>query len=289
MTASGRTKLAISAWVWTANPEENNFEFINRAASIGYKGVEIPTFTGDLDKKGLMETLSSLSTPVKPIIVGGGSDKMDFTSADEMSRKNAERYIKKMVDVCEYVNSDLICGPLYSPVSRLKKVSDSEREKILSRVATSFKKVSAFLENSGIKIALEPMCRYDTYLINTVEQAKKLVEQIDSENFGILLDTFHMNIEEESLQVAFETAGNLAFHIQVCENNRGIPGKGQLNWKEIRDLMNSIGYENWVSVESFTPYDVKFSEMMRIWRKLSPDQNLFAEESYSFLNSLFLE
>ena len=238
----GTPKLAISAWVWTANPEENNFEFINKAASIGYKGVEIPTFTGDLDKKGLMETLSSLSVKIKPIIVGGGSELFDFTSPDDIPRKNAEIYLKKMIDVCEYVNSDLICGPLYSPVGMLKSVSEFERDKILDRVATSFKTVSVALEDSGINIALEPLCRYDTYLINTVEQAKNLVELIDSKNFGILLDTFHMNIEEESLQAAFETAGNLSFHIQVCENNRGIPGKGQLNWGQIKEEIKRIKY-----------------------------------------------
>lgn len=286
MNMQEKPKLAISAWVWTSNPEENHFEFINKAASIGYRGVEIPTFTGDLDKKCLMETLSSLSKPVKPIIVGGGSELMDFTSPDEIPRKNAERYIRKMIDICEYVNSDLICGPLYSPVGVLRSVSTSERDKIISRVASSFKKVSEFLENSGVNIALEPLCRYDTYLINTAEQARKLVELIDSDNFGILLDTFHMNIEEESLCAAFETGGDLIFHMQVCENNRGVPGKGQLNWKQIKEGIKKTKYHDWVSVESFTPYDTKLSEMMRFWRKLSPDQTVFAEESFSFLNSL---
>lgn len=282
-------KLSISAWVWTSTPEENNFDFINKAASIGYQGVEIPTFTGDINKKSLGETISSVSKKMYPIIVGGGSRQMDLTSNNLQNRKNAYRYIEKLIELCEFVDSELICGPLYAPVGKLKLISDHLRNKILDRVASSFKTLSNKLEDSGIKIALEPLCRYDTYLINTVDQAIELISRINSDNFGILIDTFHTNIEEESISKAFEISGKKTYHIQVCENNRGIPGSGQINWKEVKKSLKLFNYDKWISVESFTPYDDKFSEKMRMWRKFSPDQDFFAKESYSFLKHLLSE
>ncbi len=289
MKSQENQKLAISAWVWTSNPEENNYEFISKASLLGYQGVEIPTLTGVLDKVGLMETLSSLSNHVTPIIVGSGSELNDFTSESYGTRKNAQNYVKKLIDISEHVGSTLICGPLYSPVGKLVQISENERKKLVSRVASALGELSGLLEDTGINIALEPLCRYDTFLINTAEQVGELIEQIGSSNFGILLDTFHMNIEEESLSRAFEITADKTFHIQVCENNRGIPGTGQINWQEFKNSLRNIKYNKFVSVESFTPYDIRFSEMMKMWRKFSKTQDLFASQSFTFLRKLFDE
>lgn len=140
----------------------------------------------------------------------------------------------------------------------------------------------------GVRIAVEPLCRYDTHLINTVDQGVELIQQIEHENVGLLLDTFHMNIEEKSLGDAVKRAGDLLFHLQVCENDRGPPGSGHINWDELALSLSHTNYDGWISLESFTPYFEGFSEMMHSFRPLAKTQDEFARSSLNYLKEKFL-
>ena len=277
---------AVSAWVWNSDPSTDNYAFISKAAELGFDGVEIPTFDGNLDTGIINDVLESQSKRIFPIVVGGGSPGADLASESESIRINGINYLKKLIQISNEIGSKLICGPLYASVGKTTYLKENERVSVIQRVAASLKMVSSFAEEHGVKIALEPLCRYDTHLINTAEQAMQLIELIDSEGVGILLDTFHMNIEERSIRDAVRLSDKRLFHIQVCENDRGAPGTGQVGWEIFRNSIREINYQGWISIESFTPFEANFSAMMHAWRTLENTQDELALKGLEFLKNL---
>lgn len=281
-------RFAVSAWIWHGDPSAENYGFIGKAAEMGYDGVEIPTFDGNIDPSAIRQRISSLDRKMDTIVVGGASPDMDISSGDEKVRERGLQYIMKLVDKAQQLESGLVCGPLYSAVGKALYLTDAEREKTLDRTAKYLRKAADYASGSGIDIALEPLCRYDSYLINTAYEMNRFLDMAGADNALILLDTFHMNIEESSMEGAIMESGKRFRHFQVCENNRGVPGKGQLDWKGIREAVMKSGYRGWISLESFTPYEEVFSSMMRSWRKLASSPDAFASQGLEYLKKIFV-
>ncbi len=112
------------------------------------------------------------------------------------------------------------------------------------------------------------------------------MDRIGSENVGLLLDTFHLNIEEKSIAGAIKQAGEKLFHFHTCENDRGIPGTGLIRWEEVRKGLNDLNYRNWISIESFTPDADQFSSVMHVWRRIEQNQDEIAASGLAFLKKL---
>jgi D-psicose/D-tagatose/L-ribulose 3-epimerase len=278
-------RFAVNLWLWYPDASHNNYSALYKAQDAGFDGVEIPTFDGKLDVPVLRDHLST--TRLTPIIIGGGSAYTDISAEDNTVRANGLEYIKRCVDACHALGGTLVCGPLYGSVGATRFLSNEERTKTLLRIAHTLKEATHYAADRGVVIAIEPLCRYDTHLVNTVGQGIELIQHTQCDNIGLLLDTFHMNIEEKSLGNAVKQAGSLLFHLQVCENDRGPPGTGHIDWGELALSLSHIDYKGWISLESFTPYFQGFSEMMHSWRPLVGTQDELAKTSLEFLKEKF--
>jgi D-psicose/D-tagatose/L-ribulose 3-epimerase len=285
---SGR-KYAVSAWVWTSDIASNNFLALKKESEMGFDGIEIPTFDGRLDSDRIKDVLDSFSIEKKlsPIIIGGGLSKTNIASENLSTRRAGIEYLKRCVSLCSELGGSLVCGPLYTAVGEFGGLTESEREKIYQSVSRSFKDLCNFARNNRIRIALEPLCRYDTHLVNTTAQGMKLIEMIDEENVGLLLDTFHLNIEEKSVSRAIRTVRDKLFHFHASENDRGTPGSGQIRWDQVARSLDQINYEEWIGIESFTPFEKDFSSVMHVWRTLERSQDDIAVNGLKFLKSKF--
>ncbi len=278
---------AISCWIWSSDFSSNDFEAFRNASEFGFTGIEIPTLDGVLDSVQIKNVLNSTSPRLTPIIIGGGLPQTDMASDSVSIAENGSDYVKRCIKACADIGGSQVCGPLYTAVGSLRYLSEAERNNVLQRVIRSFKDIGRYAQDFGVSIALEPLCRYDTHLINTSAQARDLVDKIDRENIGILLDTFHLNIEEKSFKDAISTAGEKLIHFHACENDRGTPGTGHINWNEVSDTLRLTGYDGWISIESFTPFDPNFSSAMRVWRKLESTQDEIAAKGLAFLKTKF--
>ena len=107
------------------------------------------------------------------------------------------------------------------------------------------------LERYGVTLAIEPLNRFETYFLNTAADAAALCDQIGHPNVGILFDTFHANIEEKSIGQAYRTVGRHLKHVHTCENDRGTPGSGHVEWKEVFEALRDMRYDGWLTIESF--------------------------------------
>ncbi|WP_273567335.1 sugar phosphate isomerase/epimerase family protein [Maribacter halichondriae] len=139
----------------------------------------------------------------------------------------------------------------------------------------------------NLEIALEPLNRFESDLINTAEDMVSLLNDIDEDNMKIILDSFHMTIEEQDFRKAIQTAGDKLIHIQVSENHRGIPGTGLTPWNEFAKGLAEVNYSGSIVIESFTPENIELAAAVNIWKKLAPSQDEFARKGLEFLKHTF--
>jgi D-psicose/D-tagatose/L-ribulose 3-epimerase len=136
----------------------------------------------------------------------------------------------------------------------------------------------------GVSIGLEPVNRYESYLVNTCEQALRLKAMIGEENVKVHLDTYHMNIEEKSFYEATRLAGGDLIHYHLCENDRGVPGTGLVRWDDIFRALGEMRYEGYAALESFV--DVTDNMSTWVWRRLAPDGDTLLREGAAFIRGM---
>ncbi len=139
-----------------------------------------------------------------------------------------------------------------------------------------------------MRLALEPLNRFETDLINVVEQGLALVEAVGSPHLGLHLDTFHMHLEERDSATAIRAAGDRLFHFHACENDRGTPGRGQVAWAAVAAALADVGYGGPVVIESFTPEVKSIARAVCIWRELAGSQDELAREGVGVFEEVYL-
>jgi D-psicose/D-tagatose/L-ribulose 3-epimerase len=135
-------------------------------------------------------------------------------------------------------------------------------------------------------LAFEPLNRFETDLVNVVDQGLRLIKDVGSPNLGFHLDTFHMHLEEKDSAAAIKKAGDRIFHFHACENDRGVPGTGQVDWEGVFKALAEVGYDGNVVIESFTPEVKSIARAVCIWREIAPDQDTIARDGLTFIKSL---
>ena len=166
-------KFAASVWIWAADLGSDAAEdaaLLEKISHLGFDGVEIPTLDGYLDPDGTQEILSTEGKkhrPLAPIIIGGGLAETDLSSESATIRSQGASYVRRLIDLSAELNGELVCGPLYSAVGAKRSLSERERSKVLDILTQEFKNLGKYARERSVRLALEPLCRYDTYLINT--------------------------------------------------------------------------------------------------------------------------
>jgi len=181
----------------------------------------------------------------------------------------------------------LVAGPIYSPTGVTGAISIDEREVLITRVIENLRPLLDHSASSGVGLAVEPLNRFETSLFNTVEQTMELIRAVDHPSLGLLLDTFHMNIEERDIGAAIRLAGDRLFHFHACGNDRGALGGDNIDWQSIRKTLGDIGYDGAVSIESFTSANQTIATAASIWRPLAHSQDDIAVDGLKFLQDLF--
>ena len=214
-----------------------------------------------------------------------GADR-DVSHESKEIRKKGIEYLRRCVDFAAAVGSPNVSGPMYSATGKTRLLNTAARNEQFGWAVESLHKVGEYAATNGVGLAIEPLNRFETDLINTVDQALILCQDINLENVGLLLDTFHMNIEEKSTGDAIRRAGNLVRHIQVSENDRGTPGSGQVHWEEFYKALSDIDYTGWIVVESFLPTVAEIARAVSLWRPVAESMEALARDGFTFTNAM---
>lgn len=215
------------------------------------------------------------------------ADGRDLTTTDTRIVESTQEYLRACVDAAAEVGAPIVAGPLYSPTGVIGPISPTERETIVARLAEHLLPVVQHAEQANVTLAIEPLNRFETSLFNTVAQTMELIRLLDRESVGLLLDTFHLNIEERDTAVAIRQAGSALKHVHACGSDRGKPGGDNVNWKAVRDALIDIGYTGAIAIESFTTSNTAIATATSIWRPLAESQDDIAYGGLSFLQELF--
>ncbi|UUZ81473.1 sugar phosphate isomerase/epimerase [Paenibacillus sp. P26] len=274
-------KLGIHAYAWCSQWSNETLHLIDRAKGLGMDFIESPlmcldTFDAGAVRKRLQD--AGLDSCTSTVLLEG----MDLTSEDPEERKRAVDYLKTCVAMTSRVGARQLSGVIYSQHVKAAKRRPVEAE--WRMVAEGLREVAEYAASEGVRIGLEPVNRYETYLINTSQQAMSMIDRIGMDNVGVHLDTYHMNIEEKRFSEAVRQAGPKLMHLHLCENDRGIPGTGLVHWDDLFRALGEIHYDGYAALESFV--DVTDNMNTWVWRQLAPDGDTLIREGVSFIRSM---
>lgn len=282
---SDRLPLAVNTFVWYSPLTDEHIATIApRLVKWGFDGVELPLENpGDWDPKRAREVMEQhgLRSVIGAVFCPGR--ELTVASADVISDTSA--YLRHCIDVAAAQGAPLVIGPMYTSVGRTWRTTADERQAAIAELRESIKPLAAYAGEQGVRLAFEPLNRYETSLVNTVEQVLEVIDGLPSEAVGLNLDTYHQNIEEKSIGGALRLAGERLIHLQVCANDRGAPGNDHLDWGDIRAALIAIDYAGMLGIESFTSENESIATAASIWRPLATSQDVLAQEGLAFLQS----
>ena len=219
----------------------------------------------DTELSKLRDTAKELGLEISANL-GPPRDK-DISSADPEIRKAGIKFLCDIMHQMKKIDCKILIGALYNcwPYD----FGDLDKEALWARAVEGMKAVGDEADRLGITIALEVLNRFETILITDCEEGVRFCRDVDRKSVRLLLDTFHMNIEEDDLPAAFRRAGDLLAHVHVGEGNRKLPGMGHLPWAEIGKALRDIGYNGMVVTEPFMKAGGQIGRDIKVWRDLS--------------------
>lgn len=278
--------IGISTFVWVSPFSTASFDVLHKAKDIGYDVIEIAVEDRDLiDWVALKKVSRELGLRVT--VSGAFGMDRDISSERPEIRANGLSYIIDCLEIANDFESPVFGGPLYSAVGKTRLVSAEqkaqERQWCLENLYQAIRRAEAL----GVTLALEPLNRFETDMVNTVDQAIAIVDELNSPYLKVLLDTFHSNIEEKDIPASIIKLGDRLVHVQANENDRGTPGTGHLDWLGTRDALRTIGYEGSLVIETFGAPSKELARAASIWRPLANSADELAAEGFAFLKETF--
>ena len=274
-------KLGIHAYAWCSEWNNGTLDLIDRTVKLGLDFIEIPLMTLDaFDTEAVKKRLRDAGTDaVTSTVLLRGTD---ITSPDPDIRANGIAYLKACVRATAAIGKTSFSGVVYS--EHVKETNRRPAEREWELAAEGLREAAKVGREYGVQFGIEPVNRYESNLINTCGQAKKLKAMIGEPNIRIHLDTYHMNIEEKSFYDATIEAGEDLIHYHLCENDRGIPGTGLVHWDDIFRALGELNYSGYAALESFV--DVTDNMKTWVWRQLAPDGDTLVREGVAFVRGL---
>jgi D-psicose/D-tagatose/L-ribulose 3-epimerase len=279
-------RFGASTFIWASPFSNKTLDLVNRAKDFGFDIIEIcvedPSTIDTAAIRGRMEKVGIAAT-----VCGAFGPDRDLSSDDESVRENGIAYINRCSQIAEALGANVVVGPMYSAVGRTRMAELAERAAQRALAARSIRRAADDAAKRGVRLAIEPLNRFETDLVNTVDQGVALLDEIERENVGLLLDTFHMNIEEKDIPDALRRAKGRLFEFHACSSDRGTPGEDHLPWPEIVKALTDIGYADAVVIEAFTREIKEIARAVSIWRPLARSQDVLARDGLAFLKKAF--
>ncbi len=272
-------KLGINTFIWSAEFDAS-LAPLKQIRAAGFDGIEVAIFDpAQFDIAAVRAARADFeleSTAVSVI-----PKDLHLGSEDKKVRGQTVDFIRKSIEACAEAGIRILAGPLYSPVGYLpgrRRTADEWRYAV-----EAYQELSPALAEHNVTLAIEPLNRFETYFLNTAADAARLAKEVDHPNVGVLFDTFHANIEEKDIADGYRTVAPWLKHVHTCENDRGTPGSGHVDWPNVFAVLREVGYDGWLTIESFGFALPMLSAAAAIWRDIEPSPDAIAFDGIQFL------
>lgn len=258
-------KYGVNTFIWSADYNEEVASLFPRLKQNGFDGVEVPVFRPrEFQSTHLRHALEAndLGCTAVTVLLDG----LNLISDDADIRRKTQADFRDKIQAVADAGIRILAGPMYSPVGYLpgrRRTADEWNWAI-----EGFQSVIPVLESTGVSLAIEPLNRFETYFVNTAADVCALSDAIGHPNVGVLIDTFHANIEEKNIAAAYRLAGKRLKHVHTCGSDRGTPGGDHIDWPPIVEAIRSTGYDGWLTIESFGFALGEISAAASIWRDI---------------------
>jgi D-psicose/D-tagatose/L-ribulose 3-epimerase len=274
-------KLGVDLMLWTGSfNSKTDLKLFQKVARMGFDGVELPIF--NLKTVNVKSTAKALKdNDLGCTICTVLAPDQSLVDDNAKVRQAGVDHLRKVLEIGAEIGADGVAGPEYSPVGKLVGRGRTQQE--WDRCVAALRKVAPTAEKLGVMLGIEPINRFETYFINICDDAAKLCRHVNSPMVKVHYDTFHANIEERDPVAALRKLGKLLGHVHTCENDRGIPGTGHIDWDGTFRALKAIRYNGWLTIESFVPAIKELAAAAAIWRPLAKDGDELARKGLAFL------
>lgn len=279
-------KYGVNMLAWTMHVGEELEPLFFRIREWGFDGVEI--FVSPQEPAS--------AQPVKHVLDRASLERTtcsvlprdaNLVSTQPEVRARGVEYLKRCVARTAELDARLFCGPLYAALGVMSGTRRTQDE--WSWAVEGLRIVARYAQEQGVMLCLEPLNRFETYFLNTLDDSARLVREIGAPNVLVHFDTFHANIEEQNPAAALRLIAKELGHVHISENDRGIPGTGHNDWRGILLALKDIGYDGWLTIESFAQPEPELAAAAAIWRDLAPSGDELARRGLAFIRQLARE
>lgn len=276
-------KTGMNLLLWGAQIGPEHDPILDTIASIGFDSVEIPIF--DVSSVEPYERLGAKlkSLKLRATAVTVMQPETSPISPDPKVRAAAVAHLDRVMECGQAFGCEILCGPTHSPLGHFSGAGPTEEE-IKAAVGT-LQEVGEKAKARNIRLGLEYLNRFENYFLTTAAQCASLVRKIDHPSVRMMYDSFHAHIEEKNQFDAIKTCGDLIIHAHVSENDRGIPGTGQVYWGDYFEGLRNIGFDGFYTIEAFGRALPDLAAATRVWRDLFPDALELCRQGHAFIKS----
>ncbi len=277
-----KMKFGINTFLWSAHFGPADFDLLPQIKAHGFDGIEATLISPEDFAAGAIRCAldeNQLECTVCSVFPSG----LSLITDDPAVRTKTVAHLSDCIKQTAEAGAKLIAGPLYCPVGFLPGRRRTTQE--WDWAIEGYQQLGPVLKSYSVDLCIEPLNRFETFFLNTTADAVALCEAVGDPAIGILWDTFHANVEEKNLPAALRLGGEHIKHVHTCENDRGIPGTGHVDWPGVFQALASIGYDGWLTIESFGFALGDLAAAASIWRDLAPDPAQIAWQGGPFLKS----
>jgi D-psicose/D-tagatose/L-ribulose 3-epimerase len=276
-------KTGMNLLLWTTEVTAEHDRLLDQLKEIGFDSVEVPVFAVDdpapyerlgkrLEGLGLGATAVTVMTPeANPI------------SSDPVIRKAAVAQLEKVLDRCAAFRCEILCGPIHSAIGQFSGQGPTEDE--FKYGVDTLRQVAEKAQARGIRLAVEYLNRFEIYFLTTAADTARFVRAVDHPACRMMYDSFHAHIEEKDQARAIASCARETIHVHVSENDRGIPGTGQVHWDSFWSGLKESGYDGYLTIEAFGRALPALAAATRVWRDLFPDAMGLCRDGYNFVRN----
>lgn len=277
-------KIGMNMLLWTGHVTQEHVPVLRALKDTGFDGVEVPVF--DVSDEGHYRWLAGVLDDIgleRTVVALIPDEAHNPLVADAACRARAVDHLTRVIDCTATLGGTVMAGPWFQPLGVFS--GDRPQEAELDRCAEVHRQVLPLMREAGITPGLEPLNRFEAYLLNTCDQAIAYAERVGEDGIGILYDTFHANIEEKdpiAALHALHASGNLA-HVHISENDRGTPGRGHARIAETIHALKALGYDGWLTIEAFGRGVPELAAATRVWRDFFASPEEVFTEGYAHI------
>jgi D-psicose/D-tagatose/L-ribulose 3-epimerase len=273
-------KFGVNTFIWSAEYDPSVAALLPLIKERGFDGVEVPLFRpADFPAREIRRATEAngLECTICSVLVRG----LSLIDEDAVVRGKTHQHLVEVIKAAADAGAKMIAGPLYCPVGYLPGRRRTANE--WDRAVEGYQALTSTLAQNGVTLAIEPLNRFETFFLNTAADAAALCDRVAHPSVGVLFDTFHANIEEKNIAAGYRTVGRHLKHVHTCENDRGIPGSGHVEWPVVFQALRDLRYDGWLTIESFGFTLGDLSAAAAIWRDIESSPESIAFDGVEFL------